>query len=277
MISGASSLVVDMKRQSVSSPGRYGEIPGMEEQNAIKSLEDIQKVLESSHRYSGKTYLSVDREIHFHPDMSTVIMLMQTMCSLTDIDGVVTCNPALITALKEEEITTDIILGPEELVLNTETVRFWADLGVTKIILPSYLTIDEIEVIVGNAGRMDLSVSVLHGHMSAFAGPEHGTQENDQLNGLTHSKLDGVFCALCNIPRLNRAGIAAVTVRLGGDTCNMNVGLVTLARKLMDMCLEGAPEEEVARTVREEIHCSNLCERGYLCLATRPSTHRFTS
>jgi hypothetical protein len=276
MISGASALVVDVIRQPISSPGRAGDAPRIEQRTSIKSLEDVQKVIECSHRYQGKTYLSVDRESYFHPVMPAVVALIETMCSLTDIDGIVTCNPALIIALKEETITLDVILGPEELVLNTETVRFWSELGVTKIILPSYLTIDEIEAVVAGVGRSDLSVSIFHGHVSSIAGsvPDEPIPGNTQ--SCERSKLDGAFCALCNMPRLIRSGISAVTIRLGGDACNMNVGLVTLTRKLIDMCREGASVDDVMRTTREGIDCGGLCEHGYLCLANHASLDRFS-
>ncbi len=276
MLSGASSLVVDVIRQPITAGAGYGNISGIEERTSIKSIEDIQKVVDCSHRYHGRTYLSVDRESCSHTDMSTVIAILRSTYSLTDMDGIVTCNPALIVALKEEDITLDVILGPEELVLNTETVRFWGDIGVTKIILPSYLTIDEIEKIVEGVGRTDLSVSIFHGHVSSFTSPERCLSEKGCFTPSGATKLDGAFCALCNIPLLIRGGVAAVTVRLSGETGIMNIGLVTLARKLIDMCREGAPEEEITRITREGINCGGLSRHGYLCLATRPSQHQFS-
>lgn len=80
------------------------------------------------------------------------------------VDGVIISDVGLISLARRVAPTLPVNVSTQANVLNSETVRFWRDLGVKRIILARELSIKEIERIHKNVPDIELE-SFIHGAM----------------------------------------------------------------------------------------------------------------
>lgn len=269
LISGVSLLLIDCLEerpfrgaQTIGTGMRQGKRP-------ITTQEEVRRIAECAHKYDAKVYLCADAEACSAKDIQAVIDMIRAACDAMEIDGLMTGNPCLVVGLREEKVPSDVMVGPEELVLNRQAVLFWQELGVKRIVLPSYLTIDDVEVLVRDTEGIDFCAAVFRGYVSpADLPPNLAAPACHKPRLPAEASIEALFCSLCNIGRLSRAGIASVAIELHGEPCHAKVGLVTAVRTLVGMVEEGAGDEEVSRAAKEIMECEILHRSGYLCLAS---------
>ncbi len=267
LISGAHALLIDFKEGSTHLPTTAVARQASGRRYEVTSINELQKIVERSHCHRAKVYISVDAESYSSRSMEQVVDLIRRLRTSAAIDGIVTGNPGLILAVREEKIPLEIIVSPDEMVLNSQAVMFWNEIGVSKFALPSYLTLGEIESLSTSLPENEFCVTVFRG----YAQSENSTAGYGDLSGSdtglsSMDSIDAVYCSLCSIPRLCRAGISTVAVYLKGTPCHQKIGLITVVKRLVEETQSGSASEESRRIAKEAMECDRLRERGYLCL-----------
>ncbi|MFQ6103638.1 MAG: U32 family peptidase [Candidatus Glassbacteria bacterium] len=277
LLSGASALIVDVKEESISHLGNAHLHRSAVGRETITSIDELRRICNCARHHAAETYACLDAESYSDKGMRRITDLVGFICRDIGIDGVITCNPGLIVAIREEKIAVDVVLSPEELVLNKQTVLFWNDLGVMKIILPSYLNVSEIAKLSTSVAGCSFYITAIRGYVPSTDTSSPAEAPSASLeDGKIVENVNDIFCALCTIPRLSRAGVSGATINLEGEPCNAKIGLVTVVKRLIEMVEKGISDEEVKSIAIEEMECGQLKESGYLCLDGReltPETH----
>lgn len=269
LISGVSLILVEFQAERSARGTQARTTQRRPENSAVTTMEEVRRMAECAHRYGAKAYLCADREAYSGRDIQAVVDMIKAACDPTEIDGIMTSNPCLVVGLREEKVSRDLMVGPEELVLNRQAVLFWNELGVTRIVLPSYLSTDDVESLVRNMQGIHFCAAVFRGYVSPGEPlPKENHAEDRMPLRSSVDSIEALFCSLCNMPKLWRAGISSVTVELHGEGCNAKIGLVTAVKALIDMVGKGSGDEEVEKAAREIMECEKLHRSGYLCLAS---------
>jgi hypothetical protein len=266
-ISGVSLVLLEFQPQLFTHCTKERKEPGRPGRVALTSLEEVARTVECAHGYEGKAYLCADAEASSGRAIQSVMDTVIGACEQVEIDGIMTANPCLVIGLREARVPKDVMIGPEELVLNRETVLFWKDLGVKKIVLPSYLSVNDVESLVKDMKEVDFCAAVFRGRASPDESVSGNPAERPVPSRSGADSIEALFCSLCNIPRLAKAGVASVSVEIHGGPIDAKIGLVTAVRTLVDMLASGMGDEDVAAAAREIMECEKLHTSGYLCLA----------
>ncbi|MBW2555078.1 MAG: U32 family peptidase, partial [Deltaproteobacteria bacterium] len=93
------------------------------------------------------------------------------------IDAFIIGDVAFILSLRERGISTDIHISTAGTAFNSETVRFYQELGASRVILPRHLTIEEIESIASEVSDVELEAFILNSrcaNIDGFCTFQHG-------------------------------------------------------------------------------------------------------
>jgi len=110
------------------------------------------------------------------------------------IDNFIVSDISLINFIREHAPNNGIILSCIAVCLNSDTVKFYQQLGVKKIILPRHLSIDEIKSITADNPNMEFEVMILNQfcrNVDGFCSRCHIPQGDPEKE---------IFDTPCNIP-----------------------------------------------------------------------------
>ena len=98
----------------------------------------------------------------------------------TGIDAIIVADLGLISIIKEKKFSGQIHAGSGLTVFNSQTAGFLGELGVSRIVLPRDLTIDEIRDIVEDNPDMQFEVFIMNGrcrNSDGFCTFQHGISD----------------------------------------------------------------------------------------------------
>ena len=131
------------------------------------SIDEIKEACDSAHGVGKKIYVTVN--IVFHNE--DVKGLEEYLRSLEEagVDAIIMSDPWLISFVKEKKINLELHMSTQASTLNYESVNFWKDLGVSRVVLARELHYSEIKDIIDKTG-MEIETFV-HGAMcSSYSG-----------------------------------------------------------------------------------------------------------
>ena len=130
------------------------------------SLEDMKKATEYAHSLGKKVYVTVN--IVFHDsDFDGLDDYLKYLDSI-DIDGIIASDIAVIKRVQELKLHFSVTLSTQASLLNTRAVKFWKNLGVTRVVLAREASREEIKKVKDT----DIEVETfIHGAMcTSFSG-----------------------------------------------------------------------------------------------------------
>lgn len=131
------------------------------------SVDEIKEACDIAHELGKKIYVTVN--IVFHNE--DVKGLEEYLRSLEEagVDAIIMSDPWLISFVKEKKINLELHMSTQASTLNYESVIFWKDLGVSRVVLARELHYTEIKEIIDKTG-MEIETFV-HGAMcSSYSG-----------------------------------------------------------------------------------------------------------
>lgn len=140
-----------------------GEAFGLRKASKNFTLEDIKKAVEFAHELDKKVYVT----LNIVPHDEDLNGLDEYVKSLNDIgiDAVIVSDPGIFNIVRSVAKDLPIHLSTQASVTNFETIMFWYNLGIKRIVLARELTLDEIRAISKKAPN-DLELEVfVHGAM----------------------------------------------------------------------------------------------------------------
>ncbi|HOK63237.1 MAG TPA: U32 family peptidase [Soehngenia sp.] len=140
-----------------------GEAFGLRKASKNFTLEDIKKAVEFAHELDKKVYVT----LNIVPHDEDLKGLDEYVKNLNDIgiDAVIVSDPGVFMVVRSAAKDLPIHLSTQASVTNFETIMFWYNLGIRRIVLARELTLEEIRSISEKAPD-DLELEVfVHGAM----------------------------------------------------------------------------------------------------------------
>lgn len=131
------------------------------------SLDEIKEAVSYAHSINKKVYVTVN--IVFHDkDTKGIIEYLKNL-SIYKVDAIIISDPFIIDIIKDNNINLKVHISTQASTLNYETVMFWKNLGVERVVLARELSKKEIEDIITKTG-VEVETFV-HGAMcSSYSG-----------------------------------------------------------------------------------------------------------
>ncbi|WP_281645764.1 tRNA 5-hydroxyuridine modification protein YegQ [Parendozoicomonas sp. Alg238-R29] len=131
-------------------------------------LENLASGIQEAHDLGKKFYLASNIAPH-NSKVKTYLRDMEPVIAMNP-DALIMSDPGLVMMVKEKWPDTEIHLSVQANVVNFATVKFWAQQGVSRIILSRELSLDEIQEIREECPDTELEVFV-HGSLCiAYSG-----------------------------------------------------------------------------------------------------------
>ncbi len=124
--------------------------------------ETLCEAVEYVHKHKKKIYITLNIYAHnVHLDqIKEHLQFLKTL----HIDGVIVADPGIIMLVKKYLPKVEIHLSTQANATNIEAVKFWAKMGVTRIVLAREVTLEEIREIKQAVPKMELEYFI-HGAM----------------------------------------------------------------------------------------------------------------
>ena len=131
------------------------------------SIDEIKEACDIAHELGKKIYVTVN--IVFHNEDIKGIEEYLRCLEKVGVDAIIVSDPWLISFVKEKKINLELHMSTQASTLNYESVNFWKDLGVSRVVLARELHYTEIKDIIDRTG-MEIETFV-HGAMcSSYSG-----------------------------------------------------------------------------------------------------------
>jgi len=127
--------------------------------NKIRLFDDLQKTISDLHSLGTKAYLTMNimaRNI----DLKLVERTLERLQEMPKPDGIIFADPGIYRLIKKYFPDARLHLSTQVSTMNYESIKFWRDLGVKRIVLARELTLGEIEEIKKQVPDVELEVFV---------------------------------------------------------------------------------------------------------------------
>ena len=131
------------------------------------SIDEIKEACDIAHGLGKKIYVTVNIVFH-NEDVKELEEYLRSL-EKASVDAIIMSDPWLISFVKEKKINLELHMSTQASTLNYESVNFWKDLGVSRVVLARELHYSEIKDIIDKTG-MEIETFV-HGAMcSSYSG-----------------------------------------------------------------------------------------------------------
>lgn len=131
------------------------------------SIQEIKEACNYAHSLNKKVYVTVN--IVFHSEDTVGLVNYLKELSEAHVDAIIVSDPFIIDIINKNDINLKIHISTQASTLNYETVMFWKNLGVERVVLARELSREEIKEIIDRTG-MEVEIFV-HGAMcSSYSG-----------------------------------------------------------------------------------------------------------
>ena len=124
--------------------------------------------IHEAHALGKKFYVVVNIQPH-NSKLKNFIRDIEAVVAMQP-DALIMSDPGLIMMVREHFPEVDIHLSVQANAVNWATVKFWKNMGLTRVILSRELSIDEIEEIKSNVPDMEIEVFVHGALCMAYSG-----------------------------------------------------------------------------------------------------------
>jgi putative protease len=161
------------KYTNVASPNRRewrsANLPGFEE---------LKRVVDIAHTCRVPVYLAVNA---FYTEEQYPLILQQIeQAKIIGVDSFIIGDLGLILIIKKMNLNISFHISNTGTTFNSETVKFYKELGASRIILPRQLSIGEIAELVGSENNIEFEVFIMNSgckNIDGFCTFHHGVNE----------------------------------------------------------------------------------------------------
>jgi putative protease len=142
----------------------------------FKSFEELKESIEVAHSHDVPVILTLN-EHYYSQDQYSYLMLYVDEALKAGVDAFIMGDIAFILSMKERGIDVTTHISTAGTAFNSETVKFYRELGASRIILPRHLAIEEIESIARETSDIELEAFILNSrcaNIDGFCTFQHG-------------------------------------------------------------------------------------------------------
>jgi len=142
----------------------------------FKSFEELKESVEIAHSRDVPVILTLN-EHYYSQDQYPYLMSYMDKVLEAGVDAFIIGDVAFILSLRERDIPVKVHVSTAGTAFNSETVRFYQELGASRVILPRHLTIEEIGSIASEVPDMKLETFILNSrcaNIDGFCTFQHG-------------------------------------------------------------------------------------------------------
>ncbi|MBQ7125450.1 U32 family peptidase [bacterium] len=134
----------------------------------IITLENLKQAVDLAHKLGAKAYLTLNI-FAFNSDIKHLESCMEILKDANP-DAVLVSDFGILRLLKKYMPDTEIHISTQTNILNYECVRFWQDMGATRVVLARELSIPEIAEIKQQVPDMEIECFVHGSQCVSFSG-----------------------------------------------------------------------------------------------------------
>ena len=142
----------------------------------FKCFEDLKKSTERAHSRNTPVMLTLN-EHYYSQDQYDYLLWYVEEALKAEVDALIVGDVGLMVMLKERNISIPLHISTAGTAFNSETVRFYQELGASRIILPRHLTLEEIESLASDLSDVELEAFILNSrcaNVDGFCTFQHG-------------------------------------------------------------------------------------------------------
>lgn len=144
----------------------------------LASYDELKAVVDIAHSYSIPVYLTLNA-LYTQKQYPLIYQQIEQSRKI-GVDALILADLGLLLSLKKENIDSEIHISTGGTTFNSQTAKFYEELGATRIILPRHLQVQEIEEIVRDCPGLKFEVFILNSgckNIDGFCTFHHGVNE----------------------------------------------------------------------------------------------------
>ncbi|MBN2484024.1 MAG: U32 family peptidase [Candidatus Omnitrophica bacterium] len=143
------------------SKNTYVNILTEYENNDFTTIEELKNKADIIHSYGKKIFVVLNFQYYTEAFLEILLSTIEKLNELP-IDAFILSDLGLITQVRVRFPEIEVHLSTVTGAFNTYALRFFQDLGVTRIVLPDHLNNDEIAALTQHAPKMQLEIFVMN-------------------------------------------------------------------------------------------------------------------
>ena len=227
----------------------------------ITSEQELSQIISLVHDHGRTFALTLNAPFYTDQQMPLLVAYVDQMV-LLGIDSLILADPGLLRLLKKRHASIEFHASTLAHLTNAGAVRFMAEQGMQRVVLPRHLTVADMAAIIERAPDLQYDAFLLVGKCPNSEGLctfHHSSPEKiwpceipyeiSPLAGNASQRLQGAMqrqrswsetnrrhgCGLCAIPHLREAGVQGVKLVGRGAPAAQKVRNVLLARDFLDL------------------------------------------
>jgi len=262
--------------------------------------QDLESCLGVAHAHGVPLILTLN-EHYYTPVQYPYLMDYIDRVIGIGVDALMVADLALLLTLKEKKIGTRLYISTGGAPFNSEAVRFYQDLGVSRVTLPRHLNLEEIKAITGNISGIETEVFVLNSrcpYVDGFCTFQHGLADlsnkllyqnacmlpydisvtgSDDVSEVNISQrrqhiwqtvhVDDHPCGACAIFDLAGMGVTTLKIVGRGNPTARKIVDITFLRTLLDYLSREKPTRASFRQTAQQSYSQTYARscQQYLC------------
>lgn len=119
----------------------------------LSTVADLKRLVEKAHQARVPVFLTLNAPTYTSRQIPYLVELGKRLEGEVGVDALIVSDVGLIMALKDASVRIPLHISSLASAINSEAVRFFADLGASRVILPRSLSLAEIEVLIDEVGE----------------------------------------------------------------------------------------------------------------------------
>lgn len=254
----------------------------------FSTMAELRAAVSKTRDYGGAFALTMNAPFYMDEQMPLALELARWAVD-AGVGALIVADPGFITRIRDDGVDLPLHLSTMGIAANARSVKLYADLGVTRVILPRFLTLDQISSLAASVPDMEYEAFILVGKCPNIEGIctfvhdssdqrwpcewewdlDDGSGANLPLSISQHfsgirdnDRRDG--CGLCALPALKASGVSTFKVVGRGAPLKRKLQLVEHLSLLMGKMPE-QPEEawiEECKGNYTRIYGHSCCEHN---------------
>lgn len=261
----------------------------------------LEECVSIAHSYTVPVFLTLNEHYYIEKQYPYIRDFIQRAENI-GVDVIIIADLAVLLLLRQMKARVKIVISTGGTAFNSETVKFYQDLGASRIILPRHLTIGEICQIAGNVKGIELETFIFNSrcpNVDGFCTFHHGLADksidllyrnacmlpydvsvavedgNEDMPAYVSLKrqriwelvhVDDFPCGACALWDFKQLGVKSVKIVGRGNQTSRKLADVRFLKSLLDLLSQGPAKQEfydVARRRYQETY-KRPC-REYMC------------
>ena len=264
------------------------------------TFDELQSCVSIAHSHDVPVILTLN-EHYYTPQQYPFILDYVDKVVNIGVDALMVADLALLLTLGQMNVNTRIFISTGGNTFNSETAKFYQDLGASRIVLPRHLTLKEINDISNNVSGSELEAFILNSrcpNVDGFCTFQHGLAdqsikplyenacmlpydisvagsddiEEEQISWKRQHiwqtvHVDDYPCGACALFELDRMNITGVKIVGRGNLTVRKIADVVFMRSLLDFLKDDKPTKEQFYGVAQKLYREtyNRPCRVYMC------------